>query len=238
MENLNRIKIGELSLRWALSNKMAVEYSAKMPSTNDTAKNSKGMELILADHQTDGRGRGQNSWQQEQPGSALISSWIFNLKSPPSPVLSPLVGHALFLCLKASFSELPLSLKAPNDLYLNDKKLAGILIENVTQGSENKLIIGVGLNVWHAPLSSSDCLLNFLPKTDAELVPVWFGFLDGLMDSLSVLAKNNQREIDPQHQNSLLSALNRFPGLDEPYLRVHSDGSLESKAGIIAWSAL
>ncbi len=53
--------------------------------------------------------------------------------------------------LKAVWPDLPLRVKAPNDLYLGRGKAGGILLEALSQGSKKALIAGLGLNVFSSP---------------------------------------------------------------------------------------
>jgi len=105
--------------------------------------------VIMADHQYAGRGQQGNVWKAEA-GKSLT----FSLLLRPSflPVhqqfdLNMLVSIALN---NALLKYLPnhLSVKWPNDIYIGDRKIGGILIENVIAGSSIKQsIIGIGINV-------------------------------------------------------------------------------------------
>ena len=67
------------------------------------------------------------------------------------PTLSPLVGLALYKACSGTWPFLNWNLKAPNDLYISNKKVAGLLIETVTQGDDIRLLVGLGLNVLATP---------------------------------------------------------------------------------------
>lgn len=100
--------------------------------------------LLVAERQTAGRGRLGRDWSSEQqaPGRSLT----FSLGLPLSPAewsgLSLAVGLALAESLHPQ-----LQLKWPNDLWLGDRKVAGILIETASVGQERYVVIGVGINV-------------------------------------------------------------------------------------------
>jgi biotin-(acetyl-CoA carboxylase) ligase len=53
------------------------------------------LSLYLTDEQTKGRGRFDRTWSMPKPGSALISSWSFQIMQPPKPTLTALAGLAL-----------------------------------------------------------------------------------------------------------------------------------------------
>jgi len=105
--------------------------------------------VIMADKQLAGRGQTGNSWISEA-GKNLTFSILLN------PVFLPIerqfdLNMALSLALNDFFNKYELlgaAIKWPNDSYLNNKKIGGILIENILQGNKIKhAIIGIGLNV-------------------------------------------------------------------------------------------
>jgi BirA family biotin operon repressor/biotin-[acetyl-CoA-carboxylase] ligase len=103
--------------------------------------------VILADEQTAGKGQGSNSWHGE-PGLNIAISIL----------LRPLIKADFHFCLceLASMAIVDMlgdfkiisCIKWPNDVYVNDKKIAGILIENILESDIiNYSILGIGLNV-------------------------------------------------------------------------------------------
>ena len=103
--------------------------------------------LIVADAQTAGRGRMGRSWRSE-PGAGI---WLTLIERPRDAaavdVLSLRIGLALAPVLDA-FAATPVLLKWPNDLYVGDRKLAGVLIEARWRDAQPEwLAIGVGINL-------------------------------------------------------------------------------------------
>ena len=97
--------------------------------------------LLIAEHQSAGRGRQGRHWVGE-PGHALTFS-IGLLYQPTNwSGLSLAVG----LSLAESLGE-DIQLKWPNDLWCQQRKLGGILIEAASQGDQSYAVIGVGLNI-------------------------------------------------------------------------------------------
>lgn len=113
-------------------------------------------QLVVADQQTMGRGRGQNAWWS--PKGCLMFSLAWKPEASPSTdesdirsrltQLPLLVGVSIASALR-SFLMNPEAIKVkwPNDIYVDNKKLGGILIESVLGTTEPFWIIGVGLNV-------------------------------------------------------------------------------------------
>ncbi len=139
-----------------------VTWLPEVASTNDevAARARAGAPegvVVVADHQTGGRGRRNRTWESP-PGSSLLVSVLLR---PPSPQVA--VVAAGLAALDAVGREA--SLKWPNDLVVDGRgKLAGILAEAVGDGGA--VVVGIGLNVdWgETPLPPGGTSLG--PGTD------------------------------------------------------------------------
>jgi BirA family biotin operon repressor/biotin-[acetyl-CoA-carboxylase] ligase len=130
-----------------------VELSESAASTLDIAHTlgNEGTEagtLVIVDRQTAGRGRGGNVWHS--PGGSGL--WLTTVERPADiaglEVLSLRVGLRLARALDR-FAPEPVRLKWPNDLYVDERKLGGILIEaRWREGRLEWVAIGVGINVF------------------------------------------------------------------------------------------
>ena len=106
-------------------------------STQDVARDMPIGSVVIADHQTAGRGRLERRWDAP-PGTALLVSFVLR----PAPLLSLAAGVA---AAEACGPEV--RLKWPNDLLLDGRKLGGILVETTPR----KAICGIGINLSSAP---------------------------------------------------------------------------------------
>ena len=106
-------------------------------STQDVARPMPVGSIVVADHQTVGRGRLDHRWEAP-PGTALLVSFVLR----PNPVLSLAAGVAAAEACGGG-----VRLKWPNDLLLGGAKVGGILVE-VTPATA---ICGVGINLTWAP---------------------------------------------------------------------------------------
>lgn len=98
--------------------------------------------LVVADHQTAGRGRLGRSWEAP-PGTALLCSLL--LKPPPerdTPQLSLVAGVAVADTIERTVG-LAAQLKWPNDVMLRRRKVAGCLAE----ARDGAVVLGIGVNV-------------------------------------------------------------------------------------------
>ena len=144
-----------------------VEFHQAIDSTNNRAlelARQPGVRaplLVLAESQTNGRGRGRNLWWAQQGAltfSLLLNTDAISLPSRQWPLASLTVGlavsEALEEVLEEVLDESVLQLKWPNDVYLSRRKICGILIE-VPPQQKDAIVIGIGINVnnstRHAP---------------------------------------------------------------------------------------
>ena len=149
--NADKIKKYLPSARMAL-----VDVESVLPSTNTELKkrivnaphNLANGDVVLAEVQTAGRGRHGRQWLAPVGGSLTFSMyWSFPDGYQSMAGLSLLVGLAVCEGLKTVGVD-DAQLKWPNDVYLQGKKLAGILIEVEGQiGATAHSVIGIGLNV-------------------------------------------------------------------------------------------
>ena len=97
--------------------------------------------LLVAERQTAGRGRLGRPWQ-----SAVGDSLTFSLSLPYAP--RDWSGLSLAVGLSVAESLHPgIGLKWPNDLWVADCKLGGILIEAATAGGRSQVVVGIGINI-------------------------------------------------------------------------------------------
>ncbi len=233
--------IGLWTEAWAKKNKVNCKYLPETTSTNDVAKNLTDLEfydVIVADLQTAGRGRGSNTWTSATPGAQLFSSWIFDVKSPPQPIISPLLGLAIYKSLRHKFEKLLWNLKAPNDIYLNNKKVGGILVESISVQKKHRVIVGFGLNVFdHPKVEIAGDVQTDYPKQILDLQ--WEQFLTRLhFEIKSAVNQGLQLRMSPISCQEVCTALNLNPQVKNPYLMVAPDGSLKTKDKTIKWSDL
>ena len=104
--------------------------------------------LILAENQTEGRGRKGRTWFSPSLGGIYVSLILRpNLSPVESPKITLLTAVALVEAL-SSVTQLEIRIKWPNDLLIQGKKLAGILTEMRTEvDAVNYIVVGIGINV-------------------------------------------------------------------------------------------
>lgn len=232
----------ESTLEWAEQRGVPVDAAPQMESTNDRAKSEalttareEEFKLYLTSHQLKGRGRGVHTWQDTGSGECLLSSWSFPLTHPPQPITGPCLGLALYHAAQKVWPQLLWSIKPPNDLYLNGKKIAGILTEVISAGPKMRLIVGIGLNVLNHP-RAIDNSTQLGPEVEAT---DWFVFLDELRARLLQAAQDSLKaELSPFQQEDLLNAINANPNKPEAVVEVTPQGDILYPSGRVRWTDL
>ena len=130
-------------------------------STNDYAKGLRGLGedlIVTATRQTGGRGTKGRSFSSGK-GGVYLSELRFYEDLPAKDSFKIMARAAVSVCETLKAYGLNPLIKWVNDIYVNDKKICGILIENVFSGARvASSVVGIGLNVC-----------NELPKELAEI---------------------------------------------------------------------
>jgi len=132
--------------------------------------------VFVTQNQTAGRGQGENKWESESGKNLTFSIFLTpkELKAIDQFMLSKVISLGIADCLKQIVDNV--SIKWPNDIYVGDKKIAGILIENTIMGEFiDYSIVGIGLNVNQ---------LHFLSDAPNPISLVQLTYISFSLDSL------------------------------------------------------
>lgn len=154
-------------------------YFENLPSTNSYAaellKNTKVSEgcVIYTNYQSEGRGQSGNKWESEENKNLLISIILYPTMINPADQFQLSMAISLGICDFLQRYTDTISIKWPNDIYVKDDKIAGILIENSIMGDKfEHTIAGIGININQA------VFLSYAPN------PVSLAILTGLQYDL------------------------------------------------------
>jgi len=105
--------------------------------------------VVITDHQHQGRGQGSNAWISEKESnltmSVILDTSFMNVKD--QYYLNMMVCLAVSDMLR-EYAGKDISIKWPNDIYYLDKKICGILIQNILKGNKMEYsIVGLGINI-------------------------------------------------------------------------------------------
>lgn len=191
---------------------MKVRYYETLPSTNTYLKeNYKNFEsgiVIVTNKQTDGRGRFTRKWISDND---LTFSIMFKGVDYNHGLVAPLAIIEALENFKISAK-----IKWPNDIYIDGKKLAGILIESIYEANDLKcVIVGIGinlekkdddLNACYVNINKNDLLSNILSAyenllkiNEDTLLKLYYEY--GLLNNRLVLYKEHNYKIKGYTKN-------------------------------------
>jgi BirA family biotin operon repressor/biotin-[acetyl-CoA-carboxylase] ligase len=137
--NLSTCRIGKEIIVYtstSSTNDIAAEYAAG-------GKKNDGL-TVFAEHQTAGRGRRGNVWQS-QAGESILCSVLLYEPDIKSDALVLACGVAVAESI-GRCGRTEAKIKWPNDILLNDKKVAGVLVESISIKKQKFFVIGIGIN--------------------------------------------------------------------------------------------
>ena len=131
--------------------------------TNKPITNS--VELCVTREQTQGKGQFGRDWESQRDCSILFSIRRNFPQECNLSGLSLVVGLAIVKALEEECLAEGLKIKWPNDIYFENKKLAGVLLESQVQSGNQSVVIGVGINY-----SIEQAMMFEIPWTDLEKI--------------------------------------------------------------------
>jgi BirA family transcriptional regulator, biotin operon repressor / biotin---[acetyl-CoA-carboxylase] ligase len=119
-------------------------YAASLLKTREVPEGS----IIYTNYQSAGRGQAGNKWESEENKNLLISVILYPTMINASEQFQLSMTISLGICDFLHRYTEEISIKWPNDIYINDDKIAGILIENSIMGDTiEHTIAGIGINI-------------------------------------------------------------------------------------------
>lgn len=122
--------------------------------------------LVVAEHQTAGRGRQGRAWQAAA-GQNLMCSLVLRPALPPAQLglITLAASVAVAEAVAAVVAPRPVAIKWPNDVLVDGLKVAGMLLESALGGAEGAVVVlGIGLNVNQQ---------DFPPALDGRATSLW-----------------------------------------------------------------
>jgi len=188
--NLKTKRIGGKILvysRTSSTNDVAVEYAKN--------KENDGL-VIFAEEQTAGRGRADNKWHGNRSDSILCSI-VLTRRNLNAELLSLTCAVATTEAIGNSAK-----IKWPNDIMLNGKKVAGILLESKTDNTGSTCIIGIGINchqkkgAFPAELQPITTSIDIESHSTCDRISLAKRLLTSMEHWLEVAAQTSEKVID------------------------------------------
>ena len=191
-------RLDEARLQDGVPHELMVTVAPLLDSTNRVLMDvdpEADPQALLAEHQSAGRGRRGRTWRSPFGANLYLSmAWTYPLWPPQLPALSLAVGVVCARALHAAGVD-GLRLKWPNDLWVEDRKLGGILIEQRGESRDLcRVVVGVGINVAmqgrqaqgiDQPWTTVDEVLLAAGHPPASRNRLSIDLLNGLYDCLS-----------------------------------------------------
>lgn len=163
--------------------------------------------VVLSHYQKSGRGQRGNTWESA-PGKNLLASIIlFPAFLPPGKqfYLSKITSLALLDLLREHAQGV--MVKWPNDIYVGNKKIAGMLIETSILGNQfHSAVAGIGLNLNQEKFSTelpNPVSLKLITSKDFNIKETALQFLDIFMNWYQKLEAGQITEIDDAYHENL-----------------------------------
>lgn len=199
--NLKTKRIGRKILvynRTSSTQKVAAEYAKN--------KENDGL-VVFAEEQTAGKGRVNNKWHSNFSESILCSIILAdNELNTELLSLTCAVAVAETVDISAACQA---KIKWPNDIMLNDKKVAGILLESKKEADRNICIIGVGINChqkkesFPVELQTSATSIDIENHSISDRILLAKRLLVSMDQWLEIAAKTSEKVIDRWHNLSI-----------------------------------
>jgi BirA family biotin operon repressor/biotin-[acetyl-CoA-carboxylase] ligase len=182
-------------------------------STNDIAaeyaKNEENDGLVIfAEEQTAGRGRAGTKWHSGRGDSILCSILLTSYKC--NPELLSLTCPVAVAEAVGKIADSQAKIKWPNDIILNGKKVAGIMVESKTVNDHTAYIVGIGINChqkknsFPTELQSTATSIDIESHSVCDRISLAKRLLSSLDHWLKIAEKNNKKVIDHWRQLSTL----------------------------------
>lgn len=185
----------------------------EVDSTNNYANhmigagNAENGTVVLSRYQLQGRGQAGNHWESSRGLNMLISLVLFPGFLPPENqfFISMIASNAIVSWLQEYIKNV--KVKWPNDIYVENRKIAGMLIETSVQGNDiHSSIIGIGLNlnqVTFSPGIPNPVSLKMLTGIDYDVEDVALNVRKHILKWYEILEKGDVSLIDGFYVNHL-----------------------------------
>lgn len=163
--------------------------------------------VVMADEQSNGKGQLNNSWESEKGKNLLFSIVLFPdfIAVQQQFELSKVIALAVYDTVSGYVDRV--TIKWPNDIYVNNNKISGILIENAILGNKiNWLVAGIGLNINQTKFISdapNPVSLSMITGREYDRNEVLNQFLRSVNLWYDLLKSGNSKSLDKAYLDKL-----------------------------------
>ena len=164
--------------------------------------------VIITDHQTAGKGTDTNIWESEKGKNLTFSLILYPAVAADQQfILNKAISLGIYDFLVAELPDQKISIKWPNDLYIENKKVCGILIQNSVMGNKlDYMIVGIGLNVNQTVFTGNapnPVSLKMVTGLEFNLNELLYKLLQAIFKRYSNIRPEATRKIEKDYQQAL-----------------------------------
>ena len=158
---------------------------------------------ILADKQTAGIGRRGNKWISPKGNIYLSFLFKYNLSIKDHFVFTAVTANSITNFLNRHINE-NVNIKWPNDININDSKIAGIMTEIVEKNNIKYIIIGIGINIFSSPRITNykTCCLNDY-TSNLKYEDILFYMIQSYFEEYQMILDNKYNTIIDKFKNKM-----------------------------------
>ena len=185
------------------TNLEAKRYALEKGAREENSEEAADIPVFIAKHQTSGRGRlGRSFFSPEETGLYMSLLLSVEQKLIDTDLITPAAGVAVCRTIEEFSPEKP-KIKWVNDIYLNKKKVCGILTEGILNPKEGKIsqvIIGIGVNLFEPKTgfpTEIENIAGFVFNKDFFKNPAdaKYQFVEKLLENLEITLEKSQEKI-------------------------------------------
>lgn len=164
--------------------------------------------VIITDHQTAGKGTDANTWESESGKNLTFSIILYpKLATDQQFILNKAISLGIYDFLISILPDYKVSIKWPNDLYIENKKVCGILIQNSVMGNKFEyMVAGIGLNVNQTHFTSNapnPVSLKMVTGVEYNLDEILQQLLTSVFNRYNPIKPGTARKIENDYQRAL-----------------------------------
>jgi BirA family biotin operon repressor/biotin-[acetyl-CoA-carboxylase] ligase len=164
--------------------------------------------VVITHHQTQGKGTDTNTWESETGKNLTFSVILYpDFKADQQFVLNKAISLAICDFIAAELPQSKIIIKWPNDIYIGNKKVCGILIQNSVIGNRlDYVVVGIGLNVNQTIFTSdapNPVSLKMVTGRDYDLDELLQKLLNFIYEKYAQLKPETSQKIENEYLKKL-----------------------------------
>ncbi len=158
---------------------------------------------MIADEQTKGIGRRGNQWISPKGNIYLSFLFNYNLSIENHFLYTAVTANSICKFLKCYINE-SINIKWPNDININENKIAGIMTEIIEKNNKKYIIIGTGINISTSPKITDykTCCLNEF-NTHIKHEKVLLSFIESFFFEYQMILNKEYKQIIDKFKNNM-----------------------------------